>query len=54
MDMRKSPLSKEKQEKFMVHFVSGSIARCASELVNLTKNSATYFFFEEILLELKK
>ena len=36
MDMRKSRLGKEKQERLMEHFVSGSTARCASELVNVT------------------
>ena len=35
MDMRKSRLSKEKQERLMEHFVAGSTARCASELVML-------------------
>ena len=44
MDMRKSRLSKEKQEKLMEHFVSGSTSRCASELVNVNKNTAAYFF----------
>ena len=44
MDMHKSRLSKEKQEKLMEHFVSGSTARCASELVNVNKNTAAYFF----------
>ena len=40
MGMRKSRLSKEKQERLMEHFVSGSTARCASELVNVNKNTA--------------
>jgi transposase len=44
MDMRKSRLVKEKQERLMEHFVSGSTARCASELVNANKNTAAYFF----------
>jgi transposase len=44
MKMRKSRLSKEKQERLMEHFVSGSTARCASELVNVNKNTASYFF----------
>ena len=44
MDMRKSRLGKEKQERLMEHFVSGSTARCASELVNVNKNTAAYFF----------
>ena len=44
MWMRKSRLSKEKQERLMEHFVSGSTARCASELVNVNKSTASYFF----------
>ncbi len=44
MDMRKSRLSKEKQERLMEHFVSGSTARCASELVAVNKTTAAYFF----------
>ncbi len=43
MDMRKSRLSKEKQERLMEHFVAGSTARCASELV-IVKTTAAYFF----------
>ena len=39
MDMRKSRLGKEKQERLMEHFVSGSTARCASELVNVELRS---------------
>ena len=42
--MRKSRLSKEKQGRLMEHFVSGSTARCVSELVNVNKNTAAYFF----------
>ena len=44
MDMRKSRLSKEKQERLMEHFVAGSTARCASELVTVNKTTAAYFF----------
>ncbi|MBT3514187.1 MAG: hypothetical protein HN474_02575, partial [Nitrospina sp.] len=44
MDMHKSRLSKEKQEKLMEHFVSGPTARCPSELVNVNKNTVAYFF----------
>lgn len=44
MDMRKSRLSEEKQARLMEHFVSGSTARCASELVNVNKSTAAYFF----------
>ncbi|TFG74612.1 MAG: IS1595 family transposase, partial [Thermodesulfobacteriales bacterium] len=31
--MRKSRLNKDKQQRLMEHFISGSTARCAAELV---------------------
>ncbi|MCX7353203.1 MAG: IS1595 family transposase, partial [Proteobacteria bacterium] len=31
--MRKSRLSKKTQDKLMEHFVAGTTARCASELI---------------------
>ena len=37
MVMRKSRLSKEKQERLIEHFVSGSTARTAACLVNVNK-----------------
>jgi transposase len=50
--MRKSKLSKEKQERLMEHFVSGSTARCASELIGVNKSTAAYFIhrLREIIL----
>jgi transposase len=42
--MRKSRLSKVKQDKLIEHFVSGSTARCAAELVGVHRNSAAYYF----------
>ena len=52
MVMRKSKLSKEKQERLMENFVSGSTARCASELIGVNKSTAAYFFhrLREIIL----
>jgi transposase len=44
MGIRKSRLSKEKQERLMEHFVSGSTARCAAELVGVNKSTAAYYF----------
>ena len=44
MDIRKSRLSHDKQERLMEHFVSGTTARCESELVNVNKSTAAYFF----------
>ena len=45
MDMRKSRLSKHKQERLIEHFVSGSTARTAAELVNVNKTTAAYYFY---------
>jgi len=42
--MRKSRLSKVKQDKLLEHFVSGSTARVAASLVGVNKNTATYYF----------
>ena len=44
MDMRKSRLSKYKQDRLIEHFVSGSTARTAAELVNVNKTTAAYYF----------
>jgi transposase len=42
--MRKSRLSKEKQERLIEHFISGSTARTAASLVNVNKTTAAYYF----------
>lgn len=42
--MRKSRLSKEKQERLMEHFVAGSTARTAAALVGVNKSTAAYYF----------
>ena len=42
--MRKSRLSKLKQDKLLEHFVSGSTARVAASLVDVNKNTASYYF----------
>ena len=42
--MRKSRLSKIIQYKLIEHFVSGSTARCAADLVGVNKNTAAYYF----------
>ena len=44
MDMRKSRLSRYKQDRLMEHFVSGSTARMAADLVNVNKTTAAYYF----------
>jgi transposase len=42
--MRKSRLSKAKQYKLLEHFVAGSTARCAADLVGVHRNTAAYYF----------
>jgi transposase len=42
--MRKSKLSKYKQEKLIEHFVAGSTARAAAQLVGVNRNTAAYYF----------
>jgi transposase len=44
MDMRKSRLSRYKQDRLMEHFVSGSTARTAAKLVNVNKTTAAFYF----------
>ena len=42
--MRKSRLSKAKQDRLIEHFVSGSTARTAAALVGVHRNTAAYYF----------
>ena len=42
--MRKSRLSQTKQLKLMEHFVSGSTARCASELVGVNRKTGAFYY----------
>ena len=42
--MRKSRLSRIKQNKLIEHFVAGTTARCASSLVGVNKSTASYYF----------
>ena len=48
--MRKSRLSQHKQNKLIELFVAGVTARTASELVNVNKNTAVYYFHRLRLL----
>ena len=43
MGMRKSRLSKVKQERLMEHFVAGTTARCAAELIGVNRKTAAYY-----------
>ena len=42
--MRKSRLSSAKQAKLIEHFVAGTTARCAADLVGVNRNTAAYYF----------
>ncbi len=42
--MRRSRISKKKQERLIEHFVAGTTARCARCLVGVNKSSAAYYF----------
>ena len=44
MDMRKSRLSRIKQDRLIEHFVAGTTARCAADLVSVNFKSAAYYF----------
>ena len=48
--MRKSRLSQHKQNKLIELFVAGVTARTAAELVNVNKNTATFYFHRLRLL----
>jgi transposase len=42
--MRKSRLSKAKQDRLMEHFVAGTTARCAGELIGVNRKTAAYYY----------
>ena len=42
--MRKSRLSRVKQNRMIEHFVAGTTARCASELVGVNRKTAAYYY----------
>lgn len=42
--MRKSGISKAKQEKLIGYFVAGATGRCAAELVGVNSKTACYFY----------
>ncbi|HBN23282.1 MAG TPA: IS1595 family transposase, partial [Holosporales bacterium] len=42
--MRKSRLSKYKQEKLIEHFVAGTTARCAASLVGVNFKTGVYYY----------
>ena len=42
--MRKSRLSRVKQNKLIEHFVAGTTARCAADLIGVNRKTAAYYF----------
>ena len=42
--MRKSRLNSAKQTKLIEHFVAGTTARCAADLIGVNRNTAAYYF----------
>lgn len=42
--MRKSRLSKVKQDRLIEHFGAGTIARCAADLIKVNRKTAIYYF----------
>ena len=44
VSMRKSRLSKAKQDRLIEHFVAGTTARCAADLVGVNIKTATYYY----------
>ena len=42
--MRKSRLSKARQSKLMEHFVAGTSARCAADLIGVNRKTAIYYY----------
>lgn len=55
--MRKSRLNSAKQAKLIEHFVAGTTARCAADLIGVNRNTAAYYYQrlrEMILYELEQ
>ncbi len=42
--MRKSRLSWYKQDRLIEHFVAGTTARCAVDLVGVNRKTSAYYF----------
>ncbi len=55
--MRKSRLSTVRQHKLMEHFVAGTTARCAADLIGVNRKTAAYYYHrlrENITLKLEQ
>ena len=42
--MRKRRLSRAKQHKLIEHFVAGTTARCAADLLSVNRKTAAYYY----------
>ena len=42
--MRKSRLSRHKQDRLIEHFVAGTTARCAAALIGVNRKTSAYYF----------
>ena len=42
--MKKSRISKAKQDRLIEHFVAGTTARCAAELIDVNRKTAAYYY----------
>ena len=51
--MRKSRLSLVKQARLIEHFVAGTTARCAADLIGVNRNTAAYYLqrLREIIVD---
>ena len=51
--MRKSRLCTTKQSRLIEHFVAGTTARCAADLIGVNRNTAAYYFqrLREIIVD---
>lgn len=42
--MKKSRLSNQIQDKLIEHFVAGTTARCAAEIIGVNRKTSAYYF----------
>ena len=42
--MRKNRLSTARQQKLIEHFVVGTTARCAADLIDVNRKTAAYYY----------
>ena len=51
--MRKSRLSRQKQDRLIEHFVAGTTARCAADLIGVNRKTAAFYYhrLRQLILE---